>query len=93
MPDPAYLTATNETSQGDWSHSRAHITMQNQAQSTGANDMVFAHIAGIWVSGQVKHQTGDVLTIDLVTGNTIHRLQTEVKTVSPRLENPSDWPL
>lgn len=62
-------------------------------KSEGVNQMVFAHIAGIWVSGTVQNVTGNVLIIQLVTGTTINRLQSEVKETSPRLDDHSIWPL
>lgn len=55
--------------------------------------MVFAKVAGVWVSGSIAHQSGDALTIQLVTGTTIHRLQSEIRLTSPRLDDPKEWPV
>jgi hypothetical protein len=55
--------------------------------------MVYAHIAGCWVSGHVQHEIGSVLTIKLITGTVVTRDVSEVKSTSPRLDDSSVWPL
>lgn len=55
--------------------------------------MIFAHVAGCWVSGQVTNEIDSVLTIRLVTGTTIHRQKGEVRDTSPRLDDHTVWPL
>lgn len=55
--------------------------------------MVFAHVAGCWVSGSIQSESGQSLIIKLVTGSTVIRHQSEIRTVSPRLDDPKEWPL
>jgi len=57
------------------------------------NQMVYAYVAGCWVSGQVVATVGDAVTVRLVTGNQILRQRSELKEKSPRLDNPAEWPL
>jgi len=55
--------------------------------------MVYTYVAGCWISGNVECEIGDALSIRLVTGQVVIRPVREVKFTSPRLEDPSVWPL
>lgn len=58
-----------------------------------AGHMVYAHVAGCWVSGTIQNHSGSALTIKLVTGSTVIRQESEIRTTSPRLDDPKEWPL
>lgn len=55
--------------------------------------MVYAHVAGVWVAGNIRNQIGTAMTINLVTGATVIRQQSEIRLTSPRLDDPQEWPI
>ncbi len=55
--------------------------------------MVYTYVAGCWVSGTLESEVGDVVTVHLVTGLRVRRLASEVRSLSPRLDDPSVWPV
>ena len=55
--------------------------------------MLYTYVAGVWISGVAESKVGDVVTVKLVTGHRVCRLVSEVRNVSPRLDDRSEWPL
>lgn len=54
--------------------------------------MVYVYIAGVWVSGTVSRFLEDFAEVRLVTGSTVLRPKNELRSESPRLSDPADWP-
>lgn len=55
--------------------------------------MVYVFVAGCWVSGTVRRFIEDFVEVELVTRTVVLRRRSEVRTESPRLDDPSVWPL
>lgn len=65
----------------------------NNTDHTKEKTMVYVSVAGCWISGHVESECGDVRIVRLVTGASVTRLASEVRETSPRIDDPSAWPL
>ena len=74
-------------------HARSSSVTKTTSTFDEGTGMVYTYVAGCWISGSVESEVCDVITIRLVTGHVVRRLESEVRKVSPRLDEPSAWPL